>query len=213
MTNLADAIMCEDEGVDAVGFVLISGRTRSISATEARRIGECLGPMTTRTVIVPGDDINAACDAARDSDADVIQIQTYQLDHIDLLKEHGHRVTSVVLVDINTGETGLDCDQLRQLHDSCSCIIFEPSVDGRFGGLGISFDYARLLSRHTSCCTRFGVAGGLRPDNLHRALVLRPYIVDVSSGVESAIGQKSRRLVHEFVDRCRNSRYRGGAED
>ncbi len=198
--------MCEEEGIDSLGFVLFSGLARSVKPAEVREIGSRLGPMITRTAILPCDDIETACELALRSDVDAVQIHTYRAEHFDVFREHGLRTICSVSVNSRTGVADVDCDELRALSSMCDCILFEPLVDGRYGGRGIQFDYESLRQKYISCCRRFGVAGGLTPSNVHHALALRPYSVNVSSGVEHSMGLKNRELVREFVRQCKNSR-------
>ncbi|NWF95617.1 MAG: phosphoribosylanthranilate isomerase [Candidatus Thorarchaeota archaeon] len=200
--------MCEEEGIDSLGFVLFSGLARSMEPAEVREIGSRLGPMITRTAILPYDDIETACDLALRSEVDAVQIHGCRPEHFDVLRGHGLKTICSVSVNSGTGVADVGCDELRELSSSCDCILFEPLVDGRCGGMGIRFDYECLRQRYVSCCRRFGVAGGLTPSNVHHALALRPYSVNVSSGVEYSVGLKNRELVRDFVRQCKNSQPR-----
>ena len=69
--------------------------------------------------------------------------------------------------------------------------------------MGQGADFAAALPPHIQRCGRFGIAGGLTPENVHEALSLGPHVVDVSSGVESSVGRKDPEKVRAFVARCR----------
>ena len=76
-------------------------------------------------------------------------------------------------------------------------------LDGPQSGSGQSFDWSRLAARNPD--QRIFVAGGLDPINVgHVVARLRPYGVDVSSGVESSAGVKDASRVREFIKRARN---------
>jgi phosphoribosylanthranilate isomerase len=88
-------------------------------------------------------------------------------------------------------------------------------VDSHAPGSGEVFDWS--LAEGAPVNRRVILAGGLTPDNVAEAIDrIRPWGVDVSTGVESAPGHKDARMVREFVSNARAaapSRYRGDAED
>jgi phosphoribosylanthranilate isomerase len=83
------------------------------------------------------------------------------------------------------------------------------SADAR-GGTGRAFPWAEVAARlHAAPGLRLVAAGGLRPDNVAEAVrTLRPYAVDVSSGVELAPGEKDPAAVHRFIRAAREARSR-----
>jgi phosphoribosylanthranilate isomerase len=87
--------------------------------------------------------------------------------------------------------------------------LFDAKADiaaTRPGGLGAAFDWQLLASR--SFKRPFGVAGGLSPENVARAIrIAQPAFVDASSGVEDAPGKKSAEKIAAFVMTARNAPY------
>ena len=85
-------------------------------------------------------------------------------------------------------------------------IVLDAKVTGQLGGTGTAFDWeqvARALDRQR-VRSRIVLAGGLKPDNVARAIrVVAPDIVDVSSGVESAPGIKDHERMRAFSDAVR----------
>jgi len=72
-------------------------------------------------------------------------------------------------------------------------------IDGSSGGEGTSFDWAELADRLGAFSKRVVLAGGLHSGNVGEAIrAVRPYGVDVSSGVESAPGVKSHAKIDAF---------------
>lgn len=79
-------------------------------------------------------------------------------------------------------------------------VLFEGSQSGT--GKTCDWTQAERLARHT----KLVLAGGLSPDNVADAIsTVRPYGVDVSSGVEHARGQKDPDLIHRFVTAARRA--------
>jgi phosphoribosylanthranilate isomerase len=87
--------------------------------------------------------------------------------------------------------------------------LFDAKADPaatRPGGLGAAFDWQLLAGR--SFRRPWGLAGGLTPDNVARAIrIAGPHFVDASSGVEDAPGRKNPEKVTAFVGAARNAQY------
>lgn len=80
-----------------------------------------------------------------------------------------------------------------------TALLLDTLVAGEQGGTGVPFDWSAVASRMPRIAPVI-VAGGLRPDNVAEAIrVLRPFGVDVSSGVESSPGVKDMELIRSFV--------------
>jgi phosphoribosylanthranilate isomerase len=82
-------------------------------------------------------------------------------------------------------------------------VLVDAKVDGELGGTGHAFDWSLVvdLARHR----RLVLAGGLTPDNVARAIEkVRPWCVDVASGVEVAAGVKDAMRVAAFVAAARS---------
>ena len=104
-----------------------------------------------------------------------------------------------------------DLEGLSELAEGAAVVLVEPRVAGAHGGTGtaLSLELA-ALARERLGDARMALAGGLRPDTVERAIALvRPDIVDVSSGVESAPGIKDADLLARFLEVTRDARPRG----
>lgn len=86
--------------------------------------------------------------------------------------------------------------------DALALLLDTPSADG-MGGTGRTFDWARIPA---NAGKPLMLAGGLRPDNVARAVrMAAPYAVDVSSGIESAPGRKDFDQMKAFVEAVRQA--------
>lgn len=94
------------------------------------------------------------------------------------------------------------------LFDSADAVVLDAHVPGRLGGTGVPLPWRDLVDRVGPLRgrrARLVLAGGLRPDNVHQAIeLLRPDVVDVSSGVETAPGIKDHALMRAFRDAVRD---------
>ncbi len=188
ITRLADAQMCEDEGADALGFVHFPSRRRSIPLSEIASIGSVLGPMVTKVLVCSPRDSDHALEMAKLSEVDAVQVYSLDADSMNEIRDQGVKVIRAVRPMKSEAE---------KFADSADALLFEDGIPGT----GKSYDYSRIP---LNCCTRAIIAGGLTVKNVEKAKRLKPYAVDVSSGVELAAGRKDPVLVSEFIRRCRS---------
>jgi phosphoribosylanthranilate isomerase len=104
-----------------------------------------------------------------------------------------------------------DLERLAELAEGAAVVLVEPWVAGAHGGTGAALPLElAALARERLGGARMALAGGLRPETVERAIALvRPDIVDVSSGVESAPGFKDADLLARFLEVTRDARPRG----
>jgi len=187
VTNIEDAAMCEDLGADAIGFVHFPGRVRSLPLSVVSEISSSLGPLTTKVLVCAPTSTGEAMWMMRASDVDALQLYTLEPSELMELRALGARVLRVVPVDR---------EKAAMFAGAADALVFEAGPPGS----GTSYDYSRAP---IDCCEKAIIAGGLTPSNLHIAKSLRPYGLDVSSGVERVPGRKDPELVAEFIGRCR----------
>ena len=102
-----------------------------------------------------------------------------------------------------------ELSHLDHMMEGADALLVEPRAPGVDGGAGIPLDLDLAISAREQCraaqsavrSPRFALAGGLRPDTVRRAIeVVRPDIVDVSSGVERSPGVKDPFLIKRFIE-------------
>jgi phosphoribosylanthranilate isomerase len=92
---------------------------------------------------------------------------------------------------------------LDKYHDAFAFLI-DGSRAGQFGGTGASADWN--VARRAAAAHRIILAGGLTPENVGAAIrSVRPYAVDVASGVESKPGRKDHARLKEFIEEVRRA--------
>lgn len=187
ITSLDDAAMCEDLGADALGFVHYQGRVRSMPLGRVSEICASIGPVTTRVLVCAPGNVAEAIDLLESSSADVLQLYSLGPEDMIVLRDRGIPLFRTV---------PLERSEAIRYSQCADALVFENGAPG----LGRSYDYSRVP---IDCCPRAFIAGGLTVANLHLAKAMRPYGLDVSSGVESAPGKKDPALVSEFIRRCK----------
>ena len=196
MTRATDARFAAELGAAYVGAIFAGG-PRLITADHARRMFD--GVEGLRRVGVFG---------AQSSDEIARTAETAKLDVIQLHADP----TPTYLAEVKR-KTGLETwaairvanrlehSQLKALTSYADAILLDARSDGALGGTGRSFDWSLIPSEREA---RLVLAGGLTPAIVGEAIArVRPDVVDVSSGVESAPGVKDPQLMRAFVDAVR----------
>jgi phosphoribosylanthranilate isomerase len=188
LTREADVDAAVEAGADAIGFVLYSKSPRAVSAECAGALARRLPPFVTPVLLF----VNASPGEVARGLAVVPHA---------LLQFHGDEAPAdcrapgrpyVRAVRMGAGVDLLDCQRL--FHDA-QALLLDAHVDG-YGGGGKVFDWS-LVVPGVAC--PLVLSGGLNPANVADGVRrLRPWAVDVSSGVEAAKGLKDMSLMREF---------------
>lgn len=200
ITRPADAQLAAEAGADAIGLNFYAKSPRSCTPEIAQKIAEA----TPRWVCKVGVFVNATADEIR---------RTASAVPLDLIQLHGAETPELLrsvrplplmkAVGVSEEMTPLD-DFLNACHQRNvmpRMLLVDAMRDGQLGGTGKTLDWAFLREHRL----RFRglplvLAGGLTPDNVAEGIdVVRPWAVDVASGVESAPGVKDPELVRLFV--------------
>lgn len=187
ITSAEDAAMCEELGADALGFVHVSGRVRDLPIGRIADICSTLGPMTTKVLVCNPQSREEAVDMFLRSGTDVLQIHSLGPKETLTLRDEGICVIRAVKPTQREASMFAGC---------ADALLFEAGAPGT----GSAYDYSQVP---VHACRRSIIAGGLTFDNVHKAIAMNPYALDVSSGVERLPGRKDPELVAAFIERCR----------
>ena len=186
ITRVEDARFAEQAGVDAVGVVMYSPTSRrSVPDAKAREIFSALGPFVTRVIVTHTE-----------SQSDLEKILAFRPDAIQIShpfvfeKTPGARVLRV----IGRGDA---------VPADCDAVIVDESM-----GAGKTFDrdFAKTVVKESAVPVI--LAGGLTPENVGVAIrEIRPYAVDVASGVETAPGIKDHTKIAAFIRAAQEADY------
>lgn len=179
ITDRAAAAACAEVGVDAVGFVFATS-PRQVTPAEAVAIAEDLPTSIARVAVFRRPTTDAIKEVLAGFDADYIQA-----DHDSIPMGLGPKVLPVYreTIDSTSGDTRF---------------LYEGPVSGV--GEQVDLTLAAELARRGELI----LAGGLRPDNVGAAIArVKPFGVDVSSGVETRPGHKDPELIRSFVAAAR----------
>ncbi|MBP7826180.1 MAG: phosphoribosylanthranilate isomerase [Verrucomicrobia bacterium] len=190
LTRVADARAAVAAGADMIGLMFYPGSPRAISLAQAAAIAAALSP----EVIPVGVFVNPASALVKEAIA---------AGALKALQFHGDEppdfCTQFGLMSIKAFRVR-DANSLRVLPEyPTDAWLLDAYTPGSRGGTGEMFnwDLARAAQVHGR---PLFLAGGLTPDNVAAAVRrVRPFAVDVSSGVESAPGLKDAEKIRAFV--------------
>jgi phosphoribosylanthranilate isomerase len=198
ITNRADAEQAAALGVDMVGLNFYPRSPRCIDAATAKAIVDIL-PATVEPVALVVNE--SPLEAQRIAGAiGTVQLHGDPPDH--LLADRRWILAYPVRDASSLQQISVHLEHLRAAGDVPAAILVDAHVPGMHGGTGQTAPW------HLLADFRPGVplilAGGLTPDNVADAIrVVRPYAVDVASGVEARPGIKDRDKMRRFIDAVR----------
>jgi len=215
-TNLEDAALAAELGADAVGFVFAAGKRQMTAAQVAAITRELRGPVE-RVGVFDSRDAEEIARTAEEAGLTAVQLHG-GLDEglVERLAERfagGVKVIQVVHWVVGADAAGAElAGQMQRVAAlGVERVLIDSKVGAAMGGTGVVFDWAAARGVFAAGSAgmrpeglRLIVAGGLRAENVARAIAeLRPWGVDVSSGVEAAVGRKDPALVAQFIANAR----------
>lgn len=199
ITSLEDGLLAAQAGADAVGFVFWPRSPRALDLETARRIARGLPPFLVRVGVFVDAAPPELARAADDVGLDLLQL------HGDEPPEACRAAPRRVLKALRVGP-GFEAESAVAYRDAAAGVLLDSrDPAGSAGGSGRRFDWGQALPLR-SRLPFLGLAGGLTPENVAAAIrELRPDLVDVSSGVESAPGRKDAGRLRAFVAAARSA--------
>lgn len=211
LCRVEDAAFAAEAGATHAGVIRVPGTPRWRPLEEARAVlGAAAG--LRRVGVFAGGDAAALRAEAASLELDVVQLHGDATPSLIVhLKGAGLEVWKVVKPA--DGEALL---RAASRWADADLLLLEGSSPRGLGGVGARFDWAAVgaARERLPAGVRLGVAGGLEPGNVAEAVArLRPALVDVSSGVEAAVGEKDAGRVRAFVTRARAAAEREGTAE
>ena len=185
---------------DYIGLVFYPPSPRNVSVDEARELAaRARGHAKSVALLVDADDsqVNDILDAV---DPDLIQLHGHETpQRVEEIKNLCNRPV-IKAIRIGARDDVAEADRYARSADIILYDAQEPedAPDALPGGNGVPFDWQAFADTEKS--SRFMLSGGLNPDNVRRAIALTGApMVDVSSGVERAPGEKDAELIRRFI--------------
>ena len=194
ITRSEDALVCAQAGADAIGLVFYPPSPRHVVAAQAAVIARALPPFVTTVglFVNPG---------AEQVEAVLSEV------HLDMLQFHGDEPPEfcasfgVPYLKAIRVKAGVDLVQCAIRYQAAKGLLLDAYVEGTPGGTGLSFDWELIP---TELPLPVILSGGLQPANIVDAIRrVRPWAVDVSSGVEASKGIKDAAKISAFIEGVR----------
>jgi phosphoribosylanthranilate isomerase len=214
-TNLDDAQLAAELGADAIGFVFAPG-PRQVTAADVAHITPHLPEGVECVGVFPALEAQQIASIAQECGLTAVQLHGGV--NLELLRQldeiFNGQVKLIQTVHWQADGDGANAtvvaEQLRQIDADglASRVLVDAKVGASLGGgTGVAFDWdaARATLSEAGAGLKLIVAGGLRADNVADAIRrLKPWGVDVASGVEQSPGRKDPEKLAAFIRAARN---------
>ncbi|MDF2955397.1 phosphoribosylanthranilate isomerase [Candidatus Alkanophaga liquidiphilum] len=223
LTNVEDAVTAAALGADALGAVLVEASPRFVTAERARGMfSEVRGELLGRGLKMPAFVVVTVAERPEDvlkleaelKGTGVMCVQLHGEEPPSLvraLKKQGLKLR--IIKKVGVGGANADADELIRsaaAYDAAGAdaILLDTQAE-TLGGSGRAHDWrlSRAVTFALQGRAKVILAGGLNPENVEAAVkTVRPFGVDVSSGVELRKGKKDSEKVKRFIERAKSVR-------
>ena len=199
VTRIEDALCAASAGADAIGLIFYPPSPRAVTIEQATSISDVLPPFVSTVALFVNASVQEVEDVIRHLRPSILQF------HGDEDAAFCTQFGVPFIKAIRVGETMRPADLLEYADEfkAARAVLLDTLAQGLYGGSGESFDW-KLIP--TEMRRRVLLSGGLHPENVSGAIhLIRPWAVDVSSGVEASKGVKDHAKIHKFIEEVRNA--------
>ena len=190
ITRVEDIQTCVNFGVDAIGFVFVESSPRCVSIEQAAELSSKVPPFMQTVGLFMGQSSDFVASVLREVPLNLLQFhgdespaecEIHNLDYIKAIPMGG----------------GTDPAKYASGYKKSKGFLLDSHKLGESGGSGGTFDWSKVPDNLNKPLI---LAGGLTIENVATAVAeVRPYAVDVSSGVEAAKGLKDQEKIAAFI--------------
>jgi phosphoribosylanthranilate isomerase len=196
ITRPEDALAAARAGAHAVGLVFYKKSPRCITPARAADIIRVLPPFITTVALFVDAEADEVCATLAEAPAGLVQFHGSETP--EYCRQFGRPYVKAVRM-----RPGVNLLQYARDYHDAKALLLDAYVDGIPGGTGAAFDWNLIPP---AAPLPIVLSGGLNPDNVADAIRrVRPWAVDVSSGVESAKGIKDAAKIATFISGVRNA--------
>ncbi len=206
LTNPEDAQAAMELGADLLGFVNADNSPRYLTPDEISRIISEVQPIVPTVMVTHSQDTSEILNSFDAARADILQLHApLLLGEYSELKER----VSTIIANVSI-EAGLKSPteelkrRVAKVSKTVDYILLDTKVGKEIGGTGVPYDWSVAAELKAFSKKPVIIAGGLNPLNVALAVKqVKPFAVDVSSGVESEVGLKDRTKLEAFIKRAK----------
>lgn len=195
ITNLADALLCESCGVDALGFIFYPASKRYITVEEAAEITKYLNPFTIKVGVFVDEN-------------PVLINQIVQNVGLNMVQLHGGEtpedisLINVPVIKAFRVNDFFDFNVIQYYYNSF--ILLDSFDKDELGGTGNPFNWEKIPHPLKS---KIVLAGGINSENIEKIYQsVKPKAIDISSSLEEYPGKKDKQKVIQFFNKLKSIR-------
>lgn len=193
LTSLNDISYINETGVDFAGFIFFHKSKRYITLNQAIEMKNLLNSSIKSVGVFVNENIKEIINIANYGVIDIIQLHGNETN--ENIKEIKEKIGLPIIKALKADEN-LEFNIQNTIADY---VLIDSFSTNKFGGTGITFDYGLIPNTDK----KFFLAGGLNIDNIDNAIKMKPYCLDINSGVEIE-GKKDRSKIIEIVKKIKN---------
>ncbi|MGB9591042.1 MAG: phosphoribosylanthranilate isomerase [Candidatus Kryptoniota bacterium] len=195
ITSIEDAYYCVESGADAIGLNFYPSSKRFVTMEVADLIIREVSPFVRVVGLFVKPDLEQIMRISDELLLDGIQVYEPQFNLYD------YSLSKPLYLSIRV-KSANDIVAASKLPGDL--IFLDTFVEGEYGGTGRAIDHEILLSSGMDFSFKFVISGGLTPENVSEVVrILKPYGVDVASGVEIYPGKKDKEKVNKFIEKAK----------
>ena len=195
ITNLDDALLCEKEGANALGFIFYKQSKRYISPEDAVEISGKISPFTTKVGVFVNEDISVINEIVEKTKINVVQL------HGDENENYCKEIKLPVIKSFRVKE-GFDFESVYK-YESVDYLL-DAYTENNFGGTGKTFKWELIPMNLRN---KIILSGGISENNIEEIIRnVSPLAVDLSSSLESKPGKKDEAKVESFFKKFNSLR-------
>jgi len=202
VSTLEEALEAERAGADALGFTLRlpSGVHDELTEARARSIVNCMPPFIATVCITYVATAREAADLCRYVGVSAVQLHgDFPVQELPLLRAAMPNLKIIKAVHVTGPDTLQQARPYVRKVDALILDTYDPDT-GRGGATGKTHDWNLSRQLVDTLQTPIILAGGLTPENVAQAVrTVRPWAVDVHTGVENPDGSRNFTRLHQFV--------------
>ena len=197
ITNLPDAQLAVELGADALGFIFYPKSPRYIKVTAAADICSVLPPFVAKVGVFV-DELEYEIEKAL-AECLLTALQFHGDEPPGFCQKFAAKSIKAIRMR--------DEDSLRAAAEyDVDALLLDTYTDDSRGGTGRTFDWSLAVKAKETLAPPIILSGGLTSVNVQEAIrKVRPYAVDVSSGVEREPGKKDPEKLRRFIELCKSS--------
>ena len=199
ITRSKDVKAVADRGADALGFVVGSpSSSRNLSLARAHILMQNVPIFLAKVAVTSSQDPKAIFKICSRLNPDALQLHNYTVSMVRALSKSDERIQLILATPIH-GKPSLEAARVASNYSDA--VLADTPSSNAMGGTGRVHDWHLTAKIRNAIYPRpLILAGGLTPGNVKEAVrKVRPFAVDVSSGVEKRVGVKDHEKIREFI--------------